>query len=228
LKKSNPTFDSVSPVTRSHAEARANYDALSRWYDTLEGGWERRPRARAIQNLTVPPNARVLEIGCGTGASLADLAEKARMGGQIFGVDLSAGMLRVAKNHMRKRKISSPVFLSQADASTLPFSSAFFQALFMSFTLELFDTPEIPLILSECRRVLQPGAVLGLVATSRMGGIGGMTSLYEFFHRKFPHTVDCHPIYAARALEAAGFKIINEEVDSLWGIGLEIITAQKY
>jgi demethylmenaquinone methyltransferase/2-methoxy-6-polyprenyl-1,4-benzoquinol methylase len=150
------------------------------------------------------------------------------MGGQIFGVDLSAGMLRVAKNHMRKRKISSPVFLSQADASTLPFSSAFFQALFMSFTLELFDTPEIPLILSECRRVLQPGAVLGLVATSRMGGIGGMTSLYEFFHRKFPHTVDCHPIYAARALEAAGFKIINEEVDSLWGIGLEIITAQKY
>lgn len=217
----------ISSVTRSHAEARANYDALSRWYDILEGGWERRPREKAIQRMSLPPNARVLEIGCGTGTSLAGLAGKAGTGGQIFGVDLSAGMLRVAKDHMRKQKISNPVLLCQADALTLPFSPTSFQALFMSFTLELFDTPEIPLILAECIRVLQPGSFLSLVATSRMGGIRWMTSLYEFFHLKFPRTVDCRPIYAERALEAAGFKILSTEADSLWGIGLEIITARK-
>jgi ubiquinone/menaquinone biosynthesis C-methylase UbiE len=217
----------ISSVTRSHPEARANYDALSRWYDMLEGGWERRPREKAIQRMSLPLDARVLEIGCGTGTSLAGLAEKAGMGSRICGADLSAGMLWVAKNRMRRQKISNPIVLCQADALTLPFSSASFQALFISFTLELFDTPEIPIILGECIRVLQPGAVLSLVATSRMGGIGWMTSLYEFFHRKFPRTVDCRPIYAASALEAAGFKILSAEVDSLWGIGLEIITARK-
>jgi len=227
MRHKSAAFFPISSVTRTHAEARVNYDALSRWYDLIEGGWERRPREKALQNLAVPPKARVLEIGCGTGSSLVDLAEKAGMGGRIIGVDLSVGMLRVAKNRLRKQNISSPVFLYQADALTLPFATASFQALFMSFTLELFDTPEIPLILAECSRILQPGASLSLVATSRMGGVAWMTSLYEIFHRKFPYTVDCRPIYAARALEAADFKILATDVDSLWGIGVEIITARK-
>jgi ubiquinone/menaquinone biosynthesis C-methylase UbiE len=215
----------ISSVTRSHAEARANYDALSRWYDTLEGGWERRPREKAIQNLTLPPIARVLEIGCGTGTSLANLAEKAGMGGQIFGVDLSAGMLRVAKNRLKIQSFPCPVFVIQSDALALPFLNEFFDALFISFTIELFDTPEIPKFLIECRRVLKPDAILSLVATSKVGGMGWVISLYEIFHRFFPRAVDCRPIYASRSLENNGFKIVSMETESLWGIGLELITA---
>ena len=227
MRRNSASLFPISSVTRSHAEARANYDALSRWYDLLEGGWERRPREKALQNLAVPPEAKVIEIGCGTGSSLVDLTEKAGLGGQIIGVDLSMGMLRVANNRLRKLHFSSPVFLYQADALTLPFANASFKAMFMSFTLELFDTPEIPLILAECSRILQPDASLSLVATSKTGGVAWMTSLYEIFHRKFPHTVDCRPIYTSRALEAAGFEILTSDVGSLWGIGVEIITARK-
>lgn len=215
----------ISSVTRSHVEARANYDALSRWYDALEGGWERRPREKAMRGLVIPPYARVLEIGCGTGTSLADLAGKVGMGGRVFGVDLSAGMLRVAKNRIQKQNFSNQVFLYQADALFLPYSEKSFDALFISFAIELFDTPEIPQFLIECRRVLKPDGMVSIVATSKIGGIGWVISLYEFFHRVFPRVVDCRPIYASRSLENSGFKIISMETESLWGIGLELVVA---
>jgi len=49
------------------------------------------------------------------------------------------------------------VRLLQADALSLPFPSRHFDAAFMAFTLELMDTPEISIVLSELHRVLQTG-----------------------------------------------------------------------
>jgi hypothetical protein len=73
--------------------------------------------------------------------------------------------------------------------------------------------------------VLKPDAILSLVATSKVGGKDWVISFYEFFHQVFPRVVDCRPIYASRSLENNGFKIVSMETESLWGIGLELITA---
>ncbi len=216
----------IAPVTRTHAEAQINYDRLSRWYDLIEGGWEGRPRRLALQLLAPKPGEQILEIGCGTGTSLIGLARTVGDRGRVFGLDLSPGMLLIAEKKLRRSGHLSKVELRQGDALHLPYQAASMDAVFMAFTLELFDTPEIPLVLAECRRVLKREGRLAAVSMSKHGGVGGMPRAYEWFHAKFPRTIDCRPIYLRKALEQNGFSISKYQVLSLTGLGVETALAR--
>lgn len=215
----NFPMGTISPVTRSHAEAERNYTRLSRWYDRIEGGWEDTPRRLGLAMLAPQPGETLLEIGCGTGASLAELPA----GVVTVGLDLSHGML--AQTRTRLVKAGRTADLLQADALHLPFPGACFTTVLMSFVLELMDTPEIPVVLGEVRRVLRPGGRVGVTATSRMGGKRLMLNLYEWAHRSFPAAVDCRPIFARHALEESGFAIQQAHLLSRTGLGIEVLTA---
>ncbi len=212
-------FD-ISRVTRSRAQARASYDRLSRWYDWMEGGWENGPRRLGLDLVQVKPGEKMLEIGCGTGTSLLEISSQVC----AVGIDLSSGMLRLT--HDRLAKAGKDVKLVEGDAVQLPFAAATFDLVFMAFTLELMDTPEIPLVLGEIRRVLQPWGRLGIVSSSRLGGIGFMRRLYEWSHARFPALVDCRPIYARSALEDACFKVADYHLTARTGLGIEIIVGK--
>jgi len=73
----NPQFGSwatrVAPVERSTAQARATYDRLAPWYDWVEAPFERRARAAGLRLLDARPGERILEIGVGSGHTLAAL-----------------------------------------------------------------------------------------------------------------------------------------------------------
>ena len=210
----------ISRVTRSHAQARASYDRLSRWYDIIEGGWETPPRRLGLDLLQVKPGEKILEIGSGTGNSLLRLSDQVRP----IGLDLSFRMLAQARARLEKDK--KTVTLVQSDALSLPFQSSFFNSVFMAFTLELMDTPEISIVLSEIRRVLQPGGRLGIVSLSNLGGLGFMKQLYEWSHARFPAVVDCRPIFARCSLEEAGFSIMDYQLMSLTGLGIELVVGR--
>jgi len=216
----------ISRVQRSKAEAKEAYNRMSRWYDLLAGSSEQKLLQIGWEQLAVTEGEVVLEIGFGTGHALVALAQAAGDSGKVFGIDISEGMLRVARETLETAGLAERVELRLGDAAHLPLEDHSFDGVFMSFTLELFDTPEIPVVLAECQRVLRSGGRLAVVAMSKKGESGLMSRLYEWAHRQFPKYVDCRPIFVQKALEEAGFQVIDSELRSMWGLPVEIMVAK--
>ena len=140
------------------------YDRISHAYDLIADGGEHKARERGLKLLDVQPGEAVLEIGYGTGHSLVALAQAVGTTGRVTGVDLSPGMREVAQKRVAEADVAGTVELLVAEVPPLSFDSGSFDAVTMSFTLELFPLDVIPAVLSECRRVLKPGGRLGVVS----------------------------------------------------------------
>ena len=217
-------MNNISRVTRSKDAARTAYNRMSRWYDLFTSS-EERFTDLGLRMLNVQPGEKVLEIGFGAGQGLVALAHSARETGKVYGIDLSEGMFQVAQEKIARAGLSSRVELHLGDAASLPFEDDFFDAIFISFTLELFDTPEIPLVLGECKRVLREDGRLGVVAMAKGDGLA--VRLYERGHDRWPSLLDCRPIPASKFAAEAGFQKVETTVKSMWGLPVEIVIARK-
>ncbi|MBI5030160.1 MAG: methyltransferase domain-containing protein [Chloroflexi bacterium] len=217
----------ITRVTRTRAETRATYDRISRWYDPLEGYWESKPKQIGLQKLGVQSGEVALEIGFGTGHGIVALAQVVGELGKVYGIDLSPRMLALTQSRVNQTGLAARVMLKNGDATALPFDANFFDAIFMSFVLELFDTPEIPQVLSECRRVLKHDGRLCVVSLSKTGQATWRRNLYEWGHEKFPSLLDCRPLYVQKALEAAGLQTREATRMLLWELPVEIVVGSK-
>jgi ubiquinone/menaquinone biosynthesis C-methylase UbiE len=135
-------------------------------------------------------------------------------------------MVGHAQEMVDREGVGDCVSLVCGDAESLPYDDGSLDGIFMCFTLELFDTPDIPRVLAECRRVLRPGGRIVVVAVSKEGKQGLVIRAFEWTHRHFPNLMDCRPIYARRALEAAGFAIEDRLLESMW-VPVEIVRGIK-
>lgn len=216
----------LRPVARSRAQARAAYDRASRW-SRAEEPFERRVRGVALDLLGIRPGERILEIGCGPGSALVVMAHAVGPVGRVVGLDLSPGMIHQAAGCLRRAGLADRAELLVGDACSIPCADASFDAAFLSFTLELFDTPEIPVVLGECRRVLRPRGRIGVVSLSRSAPVRWPTRLYERLHDRFPVTLDCRPIRPRLAVEAAGFEVAHTTTIPLWGLRAEAVVAVR-
>lgn len=216
----------ISRVTRSKKQARSAYNKLSRWYDLMSGDFERKPRNAAIHQLAPDTGEKILEIGCGTGHAMVKMAELVGRSGKIIGIDISNGMLNIAQARLRKMRVDDQVKLLCGDGIWLPFNTGCFDGILFSFTLELFDSPEIPLVLAECKRCLRTGGRISVVGLSRKHP-NFMTGLYEWLHRKVPLFFDCRPIFVQQSLESTGFKIISANDLSMMGLKGELVLAES-
>lgn len=213
----DPLSPQLAPtrVLRTRAEARAGYDRIAGVYDWLAGASERPFRRRALDLLALRQGESVLEIGCGTGEALGELAGITEA---ATGVDLSPRMIEQARR--RLERAGCVARLIEADAHTLPVEDASQDAVFMSFVLDLVDTPELPGFLAEVRRVLRPGGRLALVTMSADAGNALPMRLYAWAHRVFPVAVDCRPLHLEAVLEAGGLRPDRLEQGTMWGLGV--------
>ncbi len=215
----------ISRVTRSKEEARQAYDRMSKWYDLLSEGSEKKYKEIGRDMLNVNEGEKILDIGFGTGHNMISFAQSVGIEGKVYGIDLSQGMYTEAEKKIKKAGFEKRVELMLGDAISLPYTNHFFDGIFMSFTLELFDTPEIELVLKECKRVLKEDGRLCVVAMSRNANPGLMLKMYEWAHHKFPKYIDCRPIYLQQVLEEMNFRIVKKEEMMMWGLPVEIILA---
>jgi demethylmenaquinone methyltransferase/2-methoxy-6-polyprenyl-1,4-benzoquinol methylase len=216
----------VLRVLQGKAETKAFYDKIAKVYDLLSEHSERPLREAGLKLLAVAPGEHVLEIGFGTGHILVELANAVGPTGKVFGIDLSENMAAYAKDLLSSQGLLDRVSLHCGDAESLPYGDDSMDGIFMCFTLELFDTPDIPKVLAECMRVLRPGARIVIVAVSKAGKEGFMIHAFEWTHRHFPNLMDCRPIYVRRAIEAAGFAIEDSRTESMW-VPVEIVRGNK-
>lgn len=213
----------ILPVNRTRAQAKESYDKISRFYDWFAGAFEKKYRNRALDRLNVKKDETVLEIGFGTGHCLKQMANTVGENSRVYGIDISSGMLQVSKQRLAKAGLLDKVELCCGDALKMPYADNKFDAVFMSFTLELFDTPEIPKVLTEIERVLKPNGRLGVVSMSKEDGDSILLKMYEWVHKNFPEYADCRPIYVEESIKDAGFEIKYKERVKLFGVPEEIV-----
>jgi ubiquinone/menaquinone biosynthesis C-methylase UbiE len=210
----------------SRAETKALYDKISKVYDLLSEHTEEPVRDAGLRMLGAQSGETALEIGFGTGHALVWLARAVGPSGKVHGVDLSDGMLAVAEGLVRHEGLADRVELRTGDATRLPYPADSMDAVFMSFTLELFDTPEIPVVLAQCRRALKAGGRIVVVGMSKEGKHGLVYEAYEWSHRHFPNFVDCRPIFVSQVVAAAGFHVTEKRNVQIW-VPMEIVRGEK-
>ena len=211
----------IARVDRPPAAARDWYDRLSRWYDLVADPFEAPARAAGLGLLAPVAGERILDVGCGTGSALVRIARDVAPDGTAIGLDVADGMCHASKRALEGAGCDSGTVIA-GDATLTPFRNGAFDAVFASFVLELFDTPSIPAVLAEWRRILAADGRLCVVALSRRSP-GLATRTYETLHDRLPRYLDCRPIYLRDTLVESGFEVRAEREAAVWRLPVEIV-----
>ena len=184
-------------------------------YEPYVGRWSRLVAREFVDWLAVPPAARWLDLGCGTGALTETILKRANPI-QVDGIDPSEGYLALAREQVRDPRVRFNV----GDARRLPVESAHYDTVVSALVLNFI--PDLPTAMTEMARAVRPG---GTVAGYVWDYAGKMELMRYFWDaavglkpadlerdegRRFPI---CQPGPLQHLFERAGLK--NLEVRSI-------------
>ena len=136
--------------------------------------------ARKFDAILNRPNARVLDLCCGTGDMTFALRRRAHSGTQqILGADFSHAMLQRAAEKSRGAKLRPPHWI-EADALRLPFLDRRFDLVTSAFGFR--NLADYDAGLREIARVLAPGGEVGILDFGEPGGLMGQC--YRVYFKK--------------------------------------------
>lgn len=147
-------------------QAQQLYDELAPFYDVLASVYRlvgsRRLAERGIRLLDLRPGDTVVDLGCGTGVNLPDLAGAVGPEGRVVGVDLSEGMLAEARQRIADLPTDN-VELVQQDVQQFTYPEEL-DGVVATFALEMVPGYE-DIVQRACEALSQAGgriAVMGL------------------------------------------------------------------
>jgi demethylmenaquinone methyltransferase/2-methoxy-6-polyprenyl-1,4-benzoquinol methylase len=211
--------DHARRVREMFARISPRYDLLNH---LLSANIDTRWRRRVVRKLQphLRSDAKILDVGCGTGDLSIELFEKS--GAQVTGIDFCRPMLDLAQAkapHLR---------FVEGDALRLPFPDAAFDCVTIGFALRNLASVERGL--SELLRVLKPGGMLAVLEFSQptvpgirqvvrfyywrllpwIGGwLSGLRSAYEYLPDSISRFPDQQTL--ASMMRAAGFAEVEFE-----------------
>lgn len=149
-KQVEEMFDSIAPA----------YDFMNRAMTLGIDRWWRRVAVRMVGK---KHPQRILDVATGTGDFAIDLYRKLQPE-QVVGIDLSQGMLDVAREKIAKRDLGDVLTVQQGDCLAMPFEDGSFDAVTVAFGVRNFE--HLLQGYQQMHRVLRPGGVLCVVELS--------------------------------------------------------------
>lgn len=140
-----------------------NYDKLN---NIMTFNQQLNIKKRAIANVSLQPNFKVLDVCTGTGDIAIYIAQNIIKEGKVIGVDFSENMLEIAKT---KAKGTENIEFQLGDALNLPFEDGEFDACFISFGLR--NLTDLKAGLSEIKRVTKKGGTVVNIDTGKPKGL---------------------------------------------------------
>ncbi|GAA1018665.1 MULTISPECIES: class I SAM-dependent methyltransferase [Amycolatopsis] len=189
-------------------DTRTSYDTVADSYaDRLRDSIARSPSLRMTLGLfasLVHGTGPVADVGCGTGHVTAHLKS---LGLDAFGLDLSPGMIEVA------RRDHPGLRFAVGSMTALPLPDASAAGVLSWWALIHVPDEEVPTAIAEFYRVLKPGAPVAIgfhvgdVARLKTQGYGGH-AMQLYVHRR-------QPVQVSEWLRGAGFTVEAEWVEEL-------------
>lgn len=117
-----------------------------------------------LDRLDPPAGVRVLDVGCGGGATTLALAGRVGLDGQAVGVDISRALLDSARRQATAAGVDNIEFV-QADAQDHDFGQDSFDAIISRFGVMFFSDPDVAF--ANLRRATRAGGKMVLVCWRR-------------------------------------------------------------
>jgi ubiquinone/menaquinone biosynthesis C-methylase UbiE len=149
------------PTITEPAKLRAatTYNAASDHFDDAPLGFWKRYGERTVERLALRSGARVLDVGCGTGASALPAADRVGPTGRVIGVDLADRLLEIARQKAASRNLGNAEF-HFGDMERLAYPDRHFDTVICVFAI--FFVPDMAKQLRELWRMVGPDGQLAI------------------------------------------------------------------
>lgn len=185
-------FDNIAPT----------YDTLNhRLSWNIDRGWRR----KAIGQLAQAKPKVMLDVATGTG-DFAILAAQMLCPDKIVGIDISEGMMKIAREKVKQANLPTEIVMRKEDCLHMSFPDNEFDAATAAFGIRNFQ--DLDRGLAEICRVLKPGGLLSIVELT-----SPVTFPMNILFRIYSHTV--LPIYGKLISQDSGaYKYLTASIEA--------------